>query len=109
MGLTSAFNVSLHCPLLTSNGREVVLHQLGAFQPHELDPAVAILDEETPIKKLFMLLEMARHGGGGAASADGNIPLDRWITCMEDLAGIENAWSVFARARCAPRALVRLS
>ena len=64
-----------------------VLRQLGAFQAHELEPAVALLDEETPIKKLFMLLEMARHGGGGAASADGNIPLDRWITCMEDLAG----------------------
>ena len=65
-----------------------VLRQLGAFQAHELEPAVALLDEETPIKKLFMLLEMARHGGGGAASADGNIPLDRWITCMEDLAAV---------------------
>jgi len=87
MGLVSAFNVSLHCPLLTSTDASHVLRQLGAFQAHELEPAVALLDEETPIKKLFMLLEMARHGGGGAASADGNIPLDRWITCMEDLAG----------------------
>jgi vesicle-fusing ATPase len=87
MGLVSAFNVVLHCPLLTSEDAKHVLHQLDAFQAHELEPAVALLDEETPIKKLFMLLEMARHGGGGGARADGNIPLDRWITCMEDLAG----------------------
>ena len=72
MGLVSAFNVSLHCPLLTSTDASDVLRQLGAFQAHEVDPAVALLDEETPIKRLFMLLEMARHGAWrGTGSAEG--------------------------------------
>ena len=64
-----------------------MLSQLGAFEPHELDPAVAMLDHETPIKRLFMLLEMARHGAGAGAESAGKVPLERWITCMEDLAG----------------------
>ena len=69
------------------------MSQIGAFEPHELDAAVALLDEQTPIKKLFMLLEMARHGGGGGGGGDGDaedggkIPLERWIACMEDLHG----------------------
>ena len=87
MGLTATFNVSLHCPLLTQTDAKVVLSQLGAFEPHELDPAVAMLDHETPIKRLFMLLEMARHGGGTGAESAGKVPLERWMTCMEDLAG----------------------
>lgn len=92
MGLTAAFNVSLHCPLLSGDDARRVLSQLGAFEPHEVDPAVALLDHETPIKRLFMLLEMARHGAGGGmggaeGGAEGKIPLERWITCMEDLAG----------------------
>jgi vesicle-fusing ATPase len=87
MGLTATFNVSLHCPLLTQRDAKVVLSQLGAFEPHELDPAVAMLDHETPIKRLFMLLEMARHGAGAGAESAGKVPLERWITCMEDLAG----------------------
>lgn len=87
MGLTATFNVSLHCPLLTQTDAKVVLSQLGAFEPHELDPAVAMLDHETPIKRLFMLLEMARHGGGTGAESTGKVPLERWMTCMEDLAG----------------------
>jgi vesicle-fusing ATPase len=35
-----------------------------------------------------MLLEMARHGGDGGGDVEGKIPLERWITCMEDLAGL---------------------
>ena len=84
MGLTATFNVSLHCPLLGGEEGKKVLSQIGAFEPHELDAAVALLDEQTPIKKLFMLLEMARHGGGGGGGGDGDaedggkIPLERW-------------------------------
>jgi vesicle-fusing ATPase len=93
MGLTATFNVSLHCPLLGGEEGKKVLSQIGAFEPHELDAAVALLDEQTPIKKLFMLLEMARHGGGGGGGGNGDaedggkIPLERWIACMEDLHG----------------------
>ena len=65
MGLLSVFNVTLHCPLLSPENVKQVLAQLDAFKTHEIDSAVALLEPETPIKKLFMLLEMARHGGGG--------------------------------------------
>jgi len=61
---------------------------LDVFKTNELCPAVALLEPETSIKKEFMLLEMERHGGGGdTQGADGNIPIERWIACMEDLAG----------------------
>ena len=88
MGLLSVFNVTLHCPLLSPENVKQVLAQLDAFKTHEIDSAVALLEPEPPIKKLFMLLEMARHGGvGDTQGADGNIPIERWIACMEDLAG----------------------
>ena len=86
-GLTATFNVSLHCPLLSSPDSKAVLGQLATFEAHELDAAVALLDEQTPIKKLFMLLEMARHGGEEKVADGSKIALERWITCMEDLAG----------------------
>jgi len=46
-----------------------------------------MLDHQTPIKKLFVLLELARHGRSDHdAMDDANaISLDRWINCMEDL------------------------
>jgi vesicle-fusing ATPase len=69
MGLLSVFNVTLHCPLLSPENVKQVLAQLDAFKTHEIDSAVALLEPETPIKKLFMLLEMARHGGGGTPRA----------------------------------------
>jgi hypothetical protein len=40
-GLTATFNVSLHCPLLSSPDSKAVLGQLATFEPHELDAAVA--------------------------------------------------------------------
>ena len=43
-----------------------VLTALDAFAPAEVDMAIAALMEvEVPIKRLLMLLEMARQSGGG--------------------------------------------
>ena len=83
MGLVSAFNVVLHCPLLTSEDAKHVLRKQA--RSGWLEPAVALLDEETPIRSSSCCWGWrARRRRRGA---DGNIPLDRWITCMEDLAG----------------------
>ena len=64
-----------------------VLAAIDAFAPAELDSAVALLDTEMPIKRLLMLLEMARQGAGGSAKSGGRITFARFMECMNDLAG----------------------
>ena len=50
----------------------------------QVDMAVAnILEEEVPIKRLLMLLEMARQG----VSHTDTIPITHWSQVLRDLAG----------------------
>ena len=50
----------------------------------QVDMAVAnILEAEVPIKRLLMLLEMARQGSGDT----GTIPITHWSQVLRDLAG----------------------
>ena len=92
MGLVSAFNVSLHCPLLTSTDVTTCCAS-WARSAHELGPAVALLDE-VPIKSCSCC---ERRGTAVAARLRGGHPLDRWITCMEDLADRERVVGVLPR------------
>lgn len=95
MGLNAAFNVSLHVPMLSANETAEVLRQLGAFTDADLPNACqalqALMGDQIPIKRLFMLIDMARHGQVGAkhepmhADAEGPVPLDRWVECLKDL------------------------
>ena len=95
MGLNAAFNVSLHVPMLSADETAAVLRQLGAFTDADLPNACqalqALMGDQIPIKRLFMLIDMARHGQAGAkhepmdADAEGPVPLDRWVECLKDL------------------------
>lgn len=98
MGLNAAFNVSLHVPELSPNETATVLSHLGAFSATDLPNACqalqALAGERVPIKRLFMLLEMARHGRGhreddmsdASLASDEPVALERWVACLRDLA-----------------------
>ena len=96
MGLNAAFNVSLHVPELSPSETSAVLAELGAFDAVDLPRACqalqALTGDRVPIKRLFMLLEMARHGkddlGDSMDVGDGRrvVALDRWVACLRDLA-----------------------
>ena len=94
MGLDSAFNVCLHVPALNPGETTSVLTQLGAFAPDVLPRAYQALEafagSQIPIKRLFMLLEMARHGQADHddsmdVGSSGPVSLDRWVECLRDL------------------------
>ncbi|KAK3289508.1 hypothetical protein CYMTET_3063, partial [Cymbomonas tetramitiformis] len=84
--VASAFNVVLHVPLLNQDETKRVLAGVDAFAPHEVDGAVSMLDPDMPIKKLLMLLEMARHGGEGSGGGS-RVALSRFVECITDLNG----------------------
>ena len=56
--------------------------QVDAFAPQDLDAAVAELGGEVPIKRLLLLLDLARQGQGG----DERVPLTRWAAVLSELA-----------------------
>ena len=87
MGLTDAFDATVSVPSLTTDEATTVIKEIDAFRPEDVDAACAMLDHQTPIKKLFVLLELARHGCSDHDAMDDAtaISLDRWINCMEDL------------------------
>jgi vesicle-fusing ATPase len=87
MGLTDAFDATVSVPSLTTDEATAVIKEIEAFRVEDVDAACAMLDHQTPIKTLFVLLELARHGRSDHdAMDDANaISLDRWINCMEDL------------------------
>ena len=66
-------------------GRLQVLKHTGAFAAEEVEGAVAMLEPNMPIKRLLMLLEMARAGGGSGDG--GRIALERWMDRIQDLNG----------------------
>mmetsp|Transcript_5408 Transcript_5408/g.18799 ORF Transcript_5408/g.18799 Transcript_5408/m.18799 type:complete len:728 (-) Transcript_5408:177-2360(-) len=87
MGISGAFNVVVNVPALGMEDTKRALQHLDAFEPAELDTAISMLDEEVPIKRLLMLLEVARHSaGGGAEGAEGGrIPLKSFLDCLQEL------------------------
>jgi len=114
LGLNAAaFNVMLNVPRLREPEAREVLVGLDAFAPEEVDMAIAALMEpEVPVKRLLMLLEMARQArdeGGGRVSvpsgdgsrsssmavdgasapghgSGGRIPIHHWNAVLRDLA-----------------------
>ena len=76
------FNVVLGVPRLSRPEIRSVLQQVGAFAPGELDTAVAELVDEVPMKRLLLLLDLARQG----QEAGEQVPVTRWSAVIQDLA-----------------------
>ncbi len=84
LGISEVFNEVKHVPTLSPEDLRHALELLDAFEPSELDAAVKMMGDEMPIKRLFLLLEQARHSGPKGAQVAGRIPLSRFLDCMTD-------------------------
>jgi vesicle-fusing ATPase len=83
MEITAAFNVVQHVPRLKEPEIRAVFLTMGCFARQEIDAAVeSLLGQQMPIKRLLLLLEMARQGVPDGAS----IPLQRWNQVIQDIA-----------------------
>ncbi|OAE30121.1 hypothetical protein AXG93_1112s1390 [Marchantia polymorpha subsp. ruderalis] len=91
MDVVSAFNVAVHVPMLNHEDIKKVLAGLNVFAPRDVDSALAVLDEEMPIKKLLTLVEMSAQGKSGEGAeavyaGKEKIDISRFVDCYNDLA-----------------------
>jgi vesicle-fusing ATPase len=88
MSLLDAFNVHLNVPQLKPADMKQVLKELDVFDPADIDNAVTALDEEVPIKRLLMLIEMAAQGGDEGANVykgHHKIELAHFFECLQGI------------------------
>ncbi|KAL5715501.1 vesicle-fusing ATPase [Ranunculus cassubicifolius] len=89
LGICDAFSVSYHVPTLQTADAKKVLEKLNVFAEDDVDSAAEAL-KDIPIKKLYMLIEMAAQGEqGGAAEAiysgEQKIDLNHFFDCLGDI------------------------
>ncbi|KAE8708881.1 Vesicle-fusing ATPase [Hibiscus syriacus] len=89
VGLCDAFSVTYHLPTLKTADAKKVLEQLNVFAEEDV-PAAAEAMNDMPIKKLYMLIEMAAQGEqGGAAEAifsgKEKIKISHFYDCLQDV------------------------
>ncbi|GFZ07521.1 AAA-type ATPase family protein [Actinidia rufa] len=89
IGICDAFAVTYHVPKLKTEDARKVLQQLKVFSENDIDAAAEALND-MPIKKLYMVVEMAAQGeqGGGAEaiySGKAKIRISHFYDCLEDI------------------------
>ncbi|GFS34634.1 AAA-type ATPase family protein [Actinidia rufa] len=89
IGLCDAFSVTYHVPKLKAEDAGKVLKQLNVFSNDDVDAAAEALND-MPIKKLYMVVEMAAQGeqGGGAEaiySGKEKIRISHFYDCLQDI------------------------
>ena len=84
MDVAQTFNVALHVGALDQDEVRSVLTQLGAFSGTELEAAVAELGNMVPIKRLLLLLDLARQD---LPEEQAKVPLAKWTQVLSDLGG----------------------
>ncbi|OMO76433.1 hypothetical protein CCACVL1_15673 [Corchorus capsularis] len=92
VGIRDAFSVTYHLPTLKTEDAKKVLEQLNVFAEEDIDSAAEALND-MPIKKLYMLIEMAAQGEqGGAAEAiysgREKINISHFYDCLQDVVRI---------------------
>lgn len=89
MGMNEAFNVTLHVPpLKTVKEVSHVLKSLDAFDSEDLPFAVEALGSNPmPIKRLLMIVEMARQSVDNSSS-NGYVKLEDWRIVLSDLTAV---------------------
>ncbi|XP_022876475.1 vesicle-fusing ATPase-like isoform X1 [Olea europaea var. sylvestris] len=91
VGIRDAFSVTFHVPTLKTEDTKKVLQQLNVFSSDDMDSAAEALND-MPIKKLYMVVEMAAQGeDGGAAEAiysgKQKIQISHFYDCLQDVVG----------------------
>ncbi|KAF2297695.1 hypothetical protein GH714_002307 [Hevea brasiliensis] len=89
IGICDAFSVTYHVPTLKAEDAKKVLRQLNVFAEGDVDAATEALND-MPIKKIYMLIEMAAQGEqGGAAEAiysgKQKIKIAHFYDCLQDV------------------------
>ncbi|RZC50918.1 hypothetical protein C5167_019340 [Papaver somniferum] len=89
LGICGAFAVTYHVPILRSEDAKKVLEQLKVFAEDDIEAAAEALND-MPIKKLYMLIEMAvqgPHGGSAEAIYSGKekINMSHFFDCLGDI------------------------
>ncbi|CAN4087392.1 unnamed protein product [Withania somnifera] len=89
VGLCDAFSVTYHIPTLKTEDAKKVLQQLNVFASGDVDSAAEALND-MPIKKLYMVVEMAaqgEHGGTAEAIYSGKekINISHFYDCLQDI------------------------
>uniref|UniRef100_M1CWU5 Vesicle-fusing ATPase n=1 Tax=Solanum tuberosum TaxID=4113 RepID=M1CWU5_SOLTU len=89
VGLCDAFSVTYHVPTLKTEDAKKVLQQLDVFASDDVDSAAEALND-MPIKKLYMVVEMAaqgEHGGTAEAIYSGKekINIAHFYDCLQDI------------------------
>lgn len=89
VGIRNAFSVTYHVPTLEPEDARKVLEHLNVFADEDLDDAAAAL-KDMPIKKLYMVVEMAaqgEHGGRAEAiySGEEKINISHFYDCLKDV------------------------
>ena len=87
LGVAAAFNVTLTVPRLREPEMRALLTAMGAFAPGDVELAIAsLMEPEVSVKRLLMLLEMARQAAVAASGdASGPIPVMVWNSVLRDL------------------------
>ncbi|TYK30894.1 vesicle-fusing ATPase [Cucumis melo var. makuwa] len=89
VGICDAFSVTYHVPTLKTDDAKKVMQQLNVFAEDDVDAAAEAVTD-MPIKKLYMLIEMAAQGErGGAAEAiysgSQKIKISHFFDCLQDV------------------------
>ncbi|KAL0320675.1 UNVERIFIED_CONTAM: Vesicle-fusing ATPase [Sesamum radiatum] len=89
VGIRDAFSVTYHVPTLKTEDAKKVLQQLNVFSSGDIDAAAEALND-MPLKKLYMVVEMAaqgEHGGAAEAVYSGKqkINISHFYDCLQDV------------------------
>ncbi|XP_042508745.1 vesicle-fusing ATPase-like [Macadamia integrifolia] len=89
VGFCDAFSITYNVPTLKTGDAKKVLEELNVFAPDDIDAAAEALND-MPIKKLYMIIEMAAQGErGGAAEAiysgKEKIGISHFFDCLGDV------------------------
>ncbi|KAK2436751.1 cell division cycle protein [Trifolium repens] len=89
IGFCDTFSITYNVPTLNKEDAKKVLEQLNVFADEDIDSAAEALDN-MPIKKLYMLIEMAAQGAqGGSAEAvysgKEKINISHFYDCLGDV------------------------
>lgn len=82
MDVTSTFNVQIHVPQLTRSEMKAVLLHQRAFSQADVDIAVQEVPDGTSIKRLLLLLDLARQG---LPAEQMEIPISNWTSVIQEL------------------------
>ncbi|KAG6424379.1 hypothetical protein SASPL_114797 [Salvia splendens] len=89
VGIRDSFSVTYNVPTLKTEDAKKVLQQLNVFSSDDVESAAEALND-MPLKKLYMVVEMAaqgEHGGSAEAIYSGKekINISHFYDCLQDM------------------------